>query len=209
MENKRPFTYFLHFFSQNFQVLCTKHRQHLKKLFQKINHMCATSDIWSRSNVSFIAVTVHFYCPKTLELQSRFIACSHFPGSHTANKISEKLNLIFEEYGILNKVAYITTDSASNYLASLKYHGDNYQSHRMEHTWLDVDDCDSENMREEYESEFEPYDDDDKIVCESNDLDEFTSNIVEEKDGPLLANMNHIKCGSHQLDKLGTQVSMH
>lgn len=192
----------------NFQALCDKHRQNLKKLFENIDFMCATSDIWSKSNVSFIAVSVHFFNLKTLELQTRFIACSNFPGSHTADKISQKLKSIFDEYGILEKVAYITTDSAANYLASLKYHGDNYDKHRKETTWLEIDqddfECVDEDEGEEKESEHEPVPNDVVDGDDFDDSNDFVSQFIDVDSVPLLGSMNHVKCGSHLVDKLAS-----
>lgn len=96
--------------------------------FKDISYFCATSDIWSRSNRSFIAVSVHYFEPNSLELKRKFIACEHFSGRHTHDKVADKLHSIFERYHILQKVFFITTDGAGEYVAALKYFGDNYNS---------------------------------------------------------------------------------
>lgn len=180
------------------------------KMFRKFDHMCATFDIWTRNNVSFIAVSVHFFVPSSLDLQSRFIACSHFPGTHTAEKITEKLQSIFQQYEILDKVDYITTDSASNYLASLKYHGDNYRSHRMEYAWLNEDDTEFENEPQEPcdDDEKDDYDNDDEFELELNESNDFTSEIIGQLPAPLLGKMNHVKCSAHKTDKLGSKDAL-
>lgn len=103
-------------------------RDRMKKMFEKIPYFCATSDIWSRSNKSFIAVSVHYFESKSLELKSKFIACEYFPGRHTHDKVAEKLSSIFERYGISKKVFFVTTDGAGEYVAAFKYFGDNYRS---------------------------------------------------------------------------------
>lgn len=100
----------------------------MKQVFEDIPYFCATSDIWSRSNRSFIAVTVHFFEPKSLQLKTKFIACEHFTGRHTHDKVALKLHSIFDRYNILRKVFFITTDGAGEYVAAFKYFGDNYRS---------------------------------------------------------------------------------
>lgn len=79
-------------------------------------------------NRSFIAVSVHYFDPKSLNLQTSFIACEKFEGRHTSSRVAEKLNSIFTRFGILEKVFFITTDGAGEYVAALKYNGDNYHS---------------------------------------------------------------------------------
>lgn len=103
----------------------------MTKQFENIQFFCATSDIWSRSNRSFIAVSVHFFESKSLQLKTKFIACEHFGSHHTHDKVAEKLSSIFERYGILNKVFFVTTDGAGEYVAAFKKFGDNYRSIRL------------------------------------------------------------------------------
>lgn len=92
--------------------------------FKKIDFFSATTDIWSRSNRSFIAISVHFY-DENLELKTAFIACESFEGNHNKERVAQKLRSIFERYGILEKVFFITTDGAGEYVAALKFYGDN------------------------------------------------------------------------------------
>lgn len=166
--------------------------------------MCATSDIWSRANVSFIAVSIHYVHPNTLELQTKIIACEHFTGNHTSNNIAEKLKSIFDKFEILQKVAYITTDSAANYIASLKYNGDNYRSVRMGYFWSDTE---SDCVDAEPETNCNNVDDDDDAITTEMDSDPdafIAHELLLPLPTPLLGNMNHVKCGAHQLDKLGS-----
>lgn len=110
----------------------------MKKTFVKIPYFCSTSDIWTRSNKSFIAVSVHYLESKSLQLKTKFIACEYFPGRHTHDKVAEKLSSIFERYGISKKVFFVTTDGAGEYVAAFKYFGDNYRSVHL----LDADEED-------------------------------------------------------------------
>lgn len=103
-------------------------RDYFRNLFRNINYLSATSDIWERDNRSFIAVSVHYIEPDTFEFKTVFIACERFEGRHTNDRVTEKLNKIFDRFGILGKVFFITTDGAGEYQAALKYYGDNYKS---------------------------------------------------------------------------------
>jgi hypothetical protein len=42
-----------------------------------------------------------------------------FPGSHTAERISEALKKVFRAWGIINKIVGGTTDNGKNYVAAM------------------------------------------------------------------------------------------
>lgn len=106
-------------------------RKALRKSFEYVEYFCATTDVWSRSNMSFIAVSVHYFQPNTFKLQTKFIACEHFAGRHTNDKVALKLASIFNRFSIENKVHFVTTDGGSEYVAAFKYYGDNYRSFHL------------------------------------------------------------------------------
>lgn len=113
------------------QVLAENQRKALRRSFENVKYFCATSDVWSRSNISFIALSVHYFEPNTFKLQTKFIACEHFAGRHTNDRVSYKLKSIFDRYGIANKVRFVTTDGGSEYVAAFKYFGDDYRSFHL------------------------------------------------------------------------------
>lgn len=90
--------------------------------------LASTSDIWSRSNRSFIAVTIHYVDELTNETKSVFIACESFAGRHTKEAVGAKLYSIFKKYDIEKKVYFITTDGAGEYVWSIADIGDNYKA---------------------------------------------------------------------------------
>ena len=98
--------------------------------FRKVEYFSATTDIWTRSNRSFIAVSVHYY-DDNLTLKSAFIACENFEGSHITERVGEKLRAIFDKYGIIDKVFYLTTDGAGEFVSALKSYGDDNRSHEL------------------------------------------------------------------------------
>lgn len=100
----------------------------MKNVLQTFDFLSATSDIWTRYNKSFIAVTVHCTNSESLETESFFIACEKFEGRHTKGAVAQKLHDIFKKYDILDKVHYITTDAAGEYVYAIKDHGDCYGS---------------------------------------------------------------------------------
>lgn len=213
------------------QEMAQSQRESIKESFKDVKFFCATSDIWSRSNKSFIAVTVHYFDPKTLELRSKFIACEFFPGRHTHDRVASKLNSIFDRFDILNRVYFITTDGAGEYTAAFKHFGDNYKSIHLQNAnddnldWLnrapsggDDDDDSNRNANEDSsDSESESENDPDSFVrtlseAESNangkstehaDPDPETFHIHELPPLPLLAHMNRVDCSAHKLEKLG------
>lgn len=195
----------------------------LIELFKTVDHFAATTDIWTRSNQSFIAVSVHFYTPD-LKLSSSFLACEHFPGRHTNDQVAEKFNEIFNRYGILEKVFFITTDGAGEYKAALKNYGDNYRSIEMltndlELEWVlppapgdVVDEIDDFEVDEEEDNYIRIRDgdiaDDDDDASRASPSDQDEESFVICQDVPLLKNMNRVACSSHLLDKVGKIDSM-
>lgn len=74
-----------------------------KKLLKSYKYIAATTDMWSRHNMSFIAVTVHCSNPETLEPHSYFLCCEYFPGHHTKLSVAQKLQNIFVKYAVFGK----------------------------------------------------------------------------------------------------------
>lgn len=206
--------------------MAAEQREKMKVLFKQYKYMTATSDVWSRSNRSFIAVTVHAIDEKSLATKSYFIACESFPGRHNTNTVAEKLHGIFLQYGILLKVFFITTDGAGEYVAGIREHGDQNRSI----TALTDLILDGEGESEDYchELELDDYDDyhlspaptdnSNQAVAEaragagtsSNSnfvvTDPF-ENCDEDVQGqlPLLPKLNRIGCSSHMFDKVNIQ----
>lgn len=131
----------------------------------------ATTDIWSRSNRSFIAVSVHYFVGD--ELQTQFIACDEFPGRHTHDKVAAKLNVILNKFGILNKVFFVTSDNAGEYCAAFKRFGDNYESisfiSSRKFNWVTIDDQSGDEDEAEGQGD-------------SDDEEDFNANTAEDDD---------------------------
>lgn len=209
-----------------FQKLAIELRESMKKLFENVEFMSASTDIWSRCNKSFIAVTVHYY--DVYKLTSKFIACEFFPGRHTHDRVAEKLNGIFTRFGISEKVFFVTTDGAGEYRAAFTKFGDNYRSICIEDPFsFEGQDQQSSssnsnsnkravNMNEYHEkcddscsdSEDEHYCKNDSCECAAADVG-VTDNLFQIEELPnLLGKMNRIDCSAHKLDELGSKDAM-
>lgn len=82
--------------------------------------VCLTTDDWtSVNNESFVAVTAHFF-DQSFELCSLLLGCTEFYERHTADKVSEHLLKIAQEWNLNNKITAIVTDNASNMTAAVR-----------------------------------------------------------------------------------------
>lgn len=209
--------------------MATAQRESMKKTFENVQFMSASSDIWSRCNKSFIAVSVHYY--EGNKLTSKFIACEHFMGRHTHDRVAEKLNGIFKRFGILEKVFFVTTDGAGEYTAAFRRFGDNYRSIFIEEPSVfspvvpnsnhgsgsdelnlneqtvnvDADEDQSECDEPCSDSEEENYYRDDST---SPDTYNDPFHIEDLPDVDVLGGMNRIDCSSHKLDKVGSKDAL-
>lgn len=92
----------------------------MKAKYRNVEYMSATSDVWERSNRSYIAVSVHYF-DDNLVLHTEFIACERFMGHHTNDKVAEKLRSIFDRFEIVDKVFSITTDGTGEFWKPLSF----------------------------------------------------------------------------------------
>lgn len=81
----------------------------------KVRWMSCTADLWSSHKRSYIGVTVHYIDSKVLEMRSAVLSCRRFKGSHTGNEIGLKLQALFKEFKIANKIQNVVTDNAANF----------------------------------------------------------------------------------------------
>lgn len=111
--------------------------------------VCLTADIWSSRNRSFLGVTSH-WLDSSLKRNSSILAISRFPGKHTGEKITEKLNEIFQKFNIQDKVSSVVTDNGSNFVKALRDIGVN--------SYDDDTDVEIEEMEMETELELDSTD---------------------------------------------------
>ncbi|CAN0286628.1 unnamed protein product [Scytosiphon promiscuus] len=81
----------------------------------KGTHPALTTDIWtSNSGVPFMAVTAHFIREGSKKLTKTTLSCGEFTGSHTSERLAEKITGVMERFGIAETAVSLTTDTASN-----------------------------------------------------------------------------------------------
>lgn len=190
----------------------------MNEMLKSYRDLAATTDIWSRYNMSFIAVTVHCTHIETLETKSFFLCCEYFPGSHTKLAIAQKLYSIFGKYGILDKVNFITSDQAGEYVYGIHDYGNRYQSmNDLRDDVLFEDEFDTdENIDPSdavIENEFPlpfPNNEDNVdhgfVLHNMFELESGVNDNINQDELPLLPKLNRISCSSHMLDKVSLIV---
>lgn len=174
--------------------------------FKNIEFFAATTDVWSRHNRSFLAMSVHFIDPDSFALKSSFIACDYFPGHHTHDRVAEKISSILDSYGIKDKVFFMTTDGAGEFTAAFKRFGDNYASYCFDNEEKAGDEVQTnENENDDYADAVELI----FVSSKSNDPNAFIVNDIDEiietaTKRNLLGKINRIDCGAHKTDKLAS-----
>ncbi|CAH1956043.1 unnamed protein product [Acanthoscelides obtectus] len=97
-----------------------------------IGKMSLTSDIWTcqYNNFSFISLTAHFWNKYVSTHRESFVlACRSFPGSHTADNISEMVKLLLEQWKLdKDQIHIILADNAANMKKGLSDARIKYQS---------------------------------------------------------------------------------
>lgn len=61
-----------------------------------------------------MAVTAHWIPEDKPELVSTTLTCSEFRGSHTAQRLADRINEVMSQFGIKDTTVALTTDTAAN-----------------------------------------------------------------------------------------------
>jgi hypothetical protein len=68
-----------------------------------------TADCWTGHNKSFLAMTIHWLCPKTRTWMRAVLACQRIIGSHTLiDVLAEAIHDIHTKFGVREKVRRTT-----------------------------------------------------------------------------------------------------
>ncbi|XP_036346148.1 zinc finger BED domain-containing protein 1-like, partial [Rhagoletis pomonella] len=95
----------------------------VKRRLERAYAICVTMDGWtSRAGDSFFSVTAHYIVEedKKTFLASDLLACSSYLDRHTSENITKKINEIFCEWGVSNKICVIVSDNAANMKAAVR-----------------------------------------------------------------------------------------
>lgn len=79
-----------------------------------------TSDMWAaRTTEAYLTVTGHFI-NQNWQMQACTMETMHVAVQHIADKISELLTKISDEWGITNKVRVVITDNSANMVSAVR-----------------------------------------------------------------------------------------
>lgn len=105
--------------SANIEALYDKEIIEIRREIQSVNFGAITTDLWTDSyrKRSYIAVTLHYVFQE--HLIDRTLCVTHFEERQTGLLIRQKLDAIFEEYGLdITGFVYVT-DRGSNFISAL------------------------------------------------------------------------------------------
>jgi len=92
--------------------LYEKEKSLLKEELTKAHDVSLTTDTWTGLNdKSYMTVTAHFF-NESKSLSSKVIGTKEVSASKKAEELGAKIKKLLEEFSLLNKCNYITTDSA-------------------------------------------------------------------------------------------------
>nr|CAG8644445.1 4529_t:CDS:2 [Entrophospora candida] len=81
-----------------------------------------TTDEWTSMHKPYIGITIH-WVSEDFELNQLLLTLEELPYPHTANDIVNKLEAIFDEYKIQNKIIAGVSDNSANVVAAMKHFG--------------------------------------------------------------------------------------
>lgn len=113
------------YFSQTaVPALYSKVKDDVQRELQEISNFALTTDMWSSVNMTpYMSLTVH-YIAKDWSLKSKCLETSYTPESHTAEHLSECLQLGLHDWGLdEKKLSCITTDNGANIVAAVRQLG--------------------------------------------------------------------------------------
>lgn len=135
---------------QRIDELFCKQINKIRETLSSIPWVCTTADIWSGGRRSFMGVTAHWIDEDNKRI-SVALACKHFKGEHTHDRIASMLQGIHEEFGLTcSKVVATVTDNGRNFVKAFEVfgiHPDNGgdspdEDIGEEENWITVDDAD-------------------------------------------------------------------
>lgn len=110
---------------------CTILKTEIEKRFQReksnlidslenVKYVCATTDIWTSKNGSFLGSTLHWIEPITLQRKSAPFFRRQLKCQRSVEEVAEQFTLMSINYGIKNKIVAIVTNNGWNYKDAFK-----------------------------------------------------------------------------------------
>lgn len=176
--------------------LYNSHIHNLKKEIEKQDYVCATADIWSTKQRSFMGVTLH-WIDSDLNRKSVALACKRFSGTHDYKNIGEMLENINLKFGIRPmQIIATVTDNGSNFVKAFRKFavGD---GEREAHEDLQREPFSGAHDREEDVDEAEDFYDEEDIIFEQIDVSDNLNDC-------RIILSTHVRCASHTLNLIAT-----
>ena len=109
--------------AKHFKKEYIDYRKELKKIFEKIDFIAITTDLWkSRNGSHFICITAHFF-DDYFNLHSILISFRRFYLRHLAIHLKNMITRELNKLNILEKIVAVTTDNAKD----IKKSGSKYE----------------------------------------------------------------------------------
>ncbi|CAF1098726.1 unnamed protein product, partial [Brachionus calyciflorus] len=90
-----------------------KKKNILVKMLEKVSFFNFTTDCWtSVQNFSYLTLTAHYFTDQ-LSLRSICLAVRHVLGGHSSNNLTEYIKEILNEFKIVEKIGFFTTDNVN------------------------------------------------------------------------------------------------
>lgn len=98
-------------------------KDEVKQQLSKIEYVSTTADVWSNRHYSYMGLSAH-YISEDLKRQSVLLACEHFKGSHTGERVADIIYEKHEDFDLRGgKVVSTNTDNAANMVKAFKLFG--------------------------------------------------------------------------------------
>ena len=92
-----------------------KVNKRLKHEFESIKFFAITSDLWSsKTNDSYNAITLHYFEPKTSQLESKILECQPFTTKHSGEELKKDIAKRLDSFGICVKEVIMVSDNVAN-----------------------------------------------------------------------------------------------
>lgn len=94
--------------------------ENIKKIFEHVEYISTTADIWTAHNKSYLGMTAHWINPNGMERGKAVLACRRFKGCHLHDMIAIELDNIHSSYGMSHKITSTVTDNGSYFVKAFK-----------------------------------------------------------------------------------------